>query len=82
MRSREKRGVRAGAYIQNRILNCSNGDDEEDDAEGDGAGGHDLDEVVDLDVERALVLDGVEGGGGDVAEESSVACGIPAQMLQ
>ena len=74
--------VGAGTYLQDRVLDCCNGDDEEDDAKGDGDGGHDLDEVVDLDVERALVLDGVEGGGGDVAEESSVACGIPAQMLQ
>ena len=69
-------------HLENRVLHSGDGDNEEYNAKTDSDSGHDLDEVMDLDVERALVLDGVERGGGDVAEEGSVACGIPAQMLQ
>ena len=50
-----------GRNLEDGVLHSGDGDDEEDDAERDGDGGHDLDEVMNLNIEGALVLLSVQG---------------------
>ena len=75
---RVERRVEVGLlrHLENRVLHSSDGDNEENNAKTDGDCSHNLDEVMDLDIERALILHSVEGGGGDVAEEGAVAGGV------
>lgn len=63
-------------HLKNGILDGRDGNNKENDAEGDCNRGHNFDEVVDLDVESALILYRVECRRRDVAQESAIACGI------